>query len=135
MLFCGAVFAKGLGIAEARRAVGVYVVLAWMIVNVILFALMIPSDAEDLNNYVEVALWVSSIAGLSLNKRWGFAFAISVLSITLGTSMRNVFLAYHTETLQLLFAPVNALCIMVHVVVIVYLFRFCFAANSAEKAY
>ena len=126
MLFCGAVFAKGLGMAEVRRAVGVYVVLAWMVVNVILFALMIPGDNADLNNYVEVALWVSSIAGLWLNKRWGFALAISVLGITLGTSMGNVFLAYYTGTLQLLFAPVNALRIIVHAAAIVYLFRFLF---------
>ena len=126
MLLHGAVFAKGLGMAEVRRAVGVYVVLAWMVVNLILFALMIPGDIADLNNYVEVALWVSSIAGLWLNKRWGFALAISVLGITLGTSMGNVFLAYYTGTLQLLFAPVNALRIIVHVAAIVYLFRFLF---------
>ncbi len=113
----------GSGVAEAQRATGVYAVIAWMVVNVVLFALMIPGDAADVNNYVEVALWACSAAGLCLNRRWGAALAITVLGVTLGTSMGNVLLAYYTGTLQLLFAPVNALRIVVNAVAIVYLFR------------
>ncbi len=118
------------GLAAASRAWGVYAVLAWMILNVILFAMMIPSDVADLNNYVEVVLWVCSIAGLLLGKRWGGALAITVLGVTLGTSMGNVLMAYYTGTLGLLFAPVNALRIVVNAVAIVYLFRCVFRGDS-----
>jgi len=97
--------------------------MVWMVLNLVLMALMIPGDAEDVNNYVEVVLWVCSIAGLGVRKRWGAALAIAVLGITLGTSMGNVLMAYYTGTLQLLFAPVNALRIVVNAVAVVYLFR------------
>jgi len=117
------------GLAAASRALGVYAVLAWMILNVILFAMMIPSDAADLNNYIEVVLWVCSIAGLLLGKRWGGALAITVLGVTLGTSMGNVLMAYYTGTLGLLFAPVNALRIVANAVAIAYLFRCVFRGD------
>jgi len=100
-----------------------------MILNVILFAMMIPSDAADLNNYIEVVLWVCSIAGLLLGKRWGGALAITVLGVTLGTSMGNVLMAYYTGTLGLLFAPVNALRIVANAVAIAYLFRCVFRGD------
>jgi len=111
------------GLVAASRALGVYAVLAWMVLNVILFVLMIPGDATDLNNYVEVVLWVCSVAGLWLGRRWGAALAITVLGITLGTSMGNVLIGYYTGTLHLLFAPVNVLRIVVNAVAVVYLFR------------
>jgi uncharacterized membrane protein (DUF2068 family) len=97
--------------------------MLWMVLNLVLMALMIPGDAEDLNNYVEVVLWVSSLVGLWLMKRWGAALAVTTLGVTLGTSMGNVFMAYYLDMLGELFAPVNALRIVVNVVAVVYLFR------------
>jgi hypothetical protein len=110
------VFFLGLAwLSEASRPVGVYAVMLWMVLNLVLMALMIPGDAEDLNNYVEVVLW--------LMKRWGAALAVTTLGVTLGTSMGNVFMAYYLDMLGELFAPVNALRIVVNVVAVVYLFR------------
>ena len=84
---------------------------------------MIPGDPQDLNNYIEVILWLPSFVGLLMMKKWGAALTVSVLGITLGTSMGNVLLAYYTDTMHEPFAPVNALRIVVNAVAIVYLFK------------
>ena len=110
-------------LTTASKPLGVYSVMLWMVLNLVLMVMMIPGDADDLNNYVEVILWVSSLAGLALMKRWDAALTVTALGVTLGTSMGNVFMAYYLGMMGEAFAPVNALRIVVNVVAVVYLFR------------
>ena len=108
---------------SSKRPVWLYFVLVWMVLNLVLLALMIPGDSTDLNNYVEVILWAASIGLLATMRKAGAAFAISVLCITLGTSMFNVFIGYYENLLNEPFVYVNALRIAVNVVVVAYLFK------------
>ena len=94
-----------------------------MIINVLLFIAMIPGDPQDLNNYIEVILWISSIVGLWMMKKWGVALTVAVLGITFGASMGNVLLVYYLSVLHEPFAPINAFCIVVNAAAIVYLFK------------
>jgi len=96
-------------------------------INVFMLIAMVPGDPQDLNNYIEPMLWVPSIASLWFMKKWGAALTIAVLCITLGTSMWNVLLAYYTATMQLAFAPVNALRVVINAIATIYLFRLIFA--------
>jgi hypothetical protein len=60
----------------------------WSIINILLMALLILSgDWQDINNWIEVALWTLSIPALLSGKKWGAAFAIAVLMYTLSTSV------------------------------------------------
>ncbi|TFH23624.1 hypothetical protein E4G67_02885 [Candidatus Bathyarchaeota archaeon] len=45
----------------------------------------LSGDTADLNNWIEIALWITSIAGVLSYRKWGFAFAIFTLSYTLST--------------------------------------------------
>ncbi len=85
--------------SKAERPVGIYLILAWMALNLLLFIIMIPGDSTDINNYIEVILWVASIGWLASMKKAGVAYTVVVLCITLGTSMFNVLLGYYTNTL------------------------------------
>ena len=38
-----------------------YVIVFWMIINITLMLMMLPDDFMDLNNWIELALWSSSI--------------------------------------------------------------------------
>ena len=96
-----------------------------MALNVALFILLIPSDYQDLNNYIELMLWIPSIAGLWLMKKWGAALTIVTLCVTLGTSMGIVIYYPSFEA----YALVNSLRIVVNVVGVVCLFRLVFAGK------
>jgi hypothetical protein len=104
---------------------GVYALLLWMALNVALFLLMIPGDFLDPNNYIELILWVPSIVGLLLMKKWGFALSIATLCITLGTSMGIVVYYSSLEA----YALVNSLRIVVNVMGVAYLFKLVFAGK------
>jgi len=108
---------------EPKRLSVIYLLILWMIINVLLFIAMIPGDPQDLNNYIEVVLWIPSIVGLWMMKKWGAALTVAVLGITLGTSMGNVLLAYYLSMLHEPFAPTNALRIVVNAAAIIYLFK------------
>jgi hypothetical protein len=95
--------------SKTKRPIGICLILVWMALNLLLFIIMIPGDSTDINNYIEVILWVASIGWLATMKKAGGAFAVAVLCITLGTSMFNVLLGYYTNTLGELFVYVNAL--------------------------
>jgi hypothetical protein len=109
--------------SNPKRPAWLYLVLAWMVLNLILMALMIPGDSSDLNNYIEVILWAVSIGLLATIKKAGAAFAISVLCITLGTSMFNVLIGYYQNMLGEAFVSVNALRIVINAAIVVYMFR------------
>jgi len=108
---------------KPEKSLTLYLLVFWMIINVLLFLAMIPGDPQDLNNYIEVILWIPSIVGLLMMKKWGAALTVAVLAITLGTSMGNVLLAYYLSVLHEPFAPINALRIVVNAAAIVYLFK------------
>ncbi len=114
---------------KPERPIPIYLIAVWMVVNIILLLSMIPHDPNDLNNYLEPILWLPSLIGLLLMRKWGAALSIAVLCITLGTSMWNVLLAYYTNTLNLAFAPINALRIAVNAIVTIYLFTLIFAGK------
>ena len=113
--------------AQASRPIGVYVLIVWMALNIVLFALLIPGDAQDLNNYIEIVFWVISAVSLWSMKKSGVALVVAVLCITLGTSMGNVLLAYYTNLMAEPVAYVNALRIVLNAVAAIYLFRLIFA--------
>ena len=61
-----------------------------MILSVIIVTLsLLGGDTAELTNWIEIPLWITSIAGVLTMKEWGFAFAVFTLSYTLGTSMSN----------------------------------------------
>lgn len=107
----------------------IYLLVFWMIINLLLFLTMIPGNPQDLNNYIEVILWIPSIIGLLMMTKWGAALTVSVLGITLGTSMGNVLLAYYTSMLHEAFAPINALRIAINAAAIVYLLKNIFSGK------
>lgn len=68
-----------------------YTFVAWMTINILILALSIlGGDTADLNNWIEIALWIVSIAGVLSMRKWGVAFAIFALSYTLSTSVSNL---------------------------------------------
>jgi hypothetical protein len=112
---------------KPRRTIGIYLLLAWMVGNVAIFLLLIPGDSTDINNYVELVLWVGSAAGLLTMKKAGAALAVAVLCVTLGTSMGIVLLAYYNGLMMEPVAYINALRIVVNAVGAAYLFKLIFA--------
>jgi hypothetical protein len=115
--------------SNRKRPVGIYLIIVWMAINLVLLALMIPGDHSDLNNYIEPILWAASMAGLLTMKKAGAAFATSVLCITLSTSMFNVLIAYYTGNTGEPVAYVNALRIVINAVTVVYMFKSIFAGK------
>lgn len=101
----------------------------WMTINILMLTYMILSHPEEPNSFIEMILWIPSIAGLWLMKKWGAAFAVAVLCITLGISLGNILLAYHSSTMQLTFVPVNALRITLNATASAYLFK-CIFTNK-----
>jgi hypothetical protein len=98
-----------------KRTIASYAIVVWMIFNIILIALaIIDGDVEDLNNWIEIALWVVSITGLLLMRKWGIAFTIFTLSYTLSTSV-GILIYYQIW--------INALRVIVNVPIIIYLFK------------
>ncbi len=100
----------------------VYPIVAWMGLNILLMALLLlGGDIADLNNYIEIALWVGSIVGVLSMRRWGFAFAIFTLSYTLSTSV-GILIYYGIW--------INAVRVIVNLPLIVYLFRVLFEGKT-----
>jgi hypothetical protein len=121
---------------SANRPLGIYLIIVWMVINLAVFALLIPGDATDLNNYIEPILLVLSMVGLLSMKKLGAAFATCALCISLSTSMGIVLLNYYSfptaETSEavntlLTAAGINALRIGLNIVAVVYLFKLIFA--------
>jgi hypothetical protein len=110
-----------------KKPLGVYLIMLWMAINILLLIAMILRHPEELNSFIEVMLWIPSIAGLWLMKKWGAALAVAVLCITLGISMGNLLLVYRSSTMQLTFVPVNTLRIILNAAASAYLFKCIFA--------
>ena len=98
-----------------KRSPIIYAIAAWMAVNILLMAIIIINgDVQDLNNYIEIALWAISIPALLSMKKWGAAFAIFVLIFTLSTSVG--ILIYYQVWL-------NAIRVTINIPAIIYLFK------------
>ena len=97
----------------------IFAIVTWMVINILILALSIlGGDTADLNNYIEITLWIISIAGVLSMRKWGAAFAIFSLSYTLSTSVGNLiyYLAVNPDLWP------NALR-FINVLIIIYLFK------------
>ncbi|MCW4017745.1 MAG: hypothetical protein NWF00_03575 [Candidatus Bathyarchaeota archaeon] len=62
--------------AKPQRTAPIYLIVVWMTLNIVLLLLLLASDYADLNNWIELGLWVSSIAGLLSMHKWGAALTV-----------------------------------------------------------
>ena len=98
-----------------KRSPILFAIAFWMAINVFLMITLIANgDWQDLNNWIEVALWAISIPALLSVKKWGLAFAIYTLIYTLSTSM-GILIYYQVW--------INALRVIINAPIIIYLFR------------
>lgn len=98
-----------------KRSISIYAIAAWMAINILLFiVILLSGDVEDLNNYIEIALWIAAIPSVLSMKKAGLAFATFVLIYTLSTSMG--ILIYYQVWL-------NALRVIINAAATIYLFR------------
>ena len=107
---------------KTQRPPVIYAIAAWMILSIIIVTLsLLSGDTADLNNWIEIALWITSIAGILSMKKWGFAFAVFTLSYTLSTSM-GILIYYGIW--------INAIRVIINIPIIIYLFRRNFSKSS-----
>ena len=52
------------GASKANRNILIYLIVLWMVTNILLMLLLLTIDYKDLKNWIELALWTISIAGL-----------------------------------------------------------------------
>jgi len=100
--------------ARSKREPLTYLIAIWMIINIALMLMLLPADYMDLNNWIELALWIPSLIGLFVMKKWGIALALFTLIYTLSTSVS--ILVYYQVWL-------NALRVIVNLAFIIYLFK------------
>lgn len=99
----------------SKRSIVNYALAAWAVINVILMAMiLLNGDVEDLNNYIEIALWTLSIPAVLSGKKWGIAFAIFTLVYTLSTSV-GIIIYYQVW--------LNAIRVAINLPVTIYLFK------------
>ena len=86
-----------------------------MAINIFLMITLIASgDWQDLNNWIEIAVWAISIPAVLSMKKWDAAFAIFTLIYTLSTSM-GILIYYQVW--------INAIRVIINTPIIIYLFR------------
>ncbi len=101
-----------------KRPFLLYGITVWMGLNIVLMTLAIlDGDVTDLNNWIEIALWVAAIGGLLSTRKWGVAFALVTLSYTLSTSV-GILIYYQVW--------INSIRIIVNIPIIIYLFKMVF---------
>ena len=100
---------------STRRSLPIYLIVIWMILNIFLMiTILLGGDVEDLNNWIEIALWTISIGSLLTMRKWGAAFSIVTLAYTLSTSVGIII--YFGIWL-------NAIRVVINIPIIVYLFK------------
>ena len=98
-----------------KRPAAMFAIAFWLAINIFLMITLIANgDWQDLNNWIEIALWAISIPALLSMKKWGVAFAVFTLIYTLSTSM-GILIYYQIW--------INALRVIINAAIIVYLFR------------
>ena len=104
-----------MGQAETKRPPVIYAIAVWMVFSIVVVTIsLIVGDTADLNNWIEIAIWITSIAGVLSMRKYGVAFAIFTLSYTLSTSM-GIVIYYQIW--------INAIRVVVNIPIIIYLFR------------
>jgi hypothetical protein len=101
-------------ISKPERSAIVYLIVIWMVLNILLFLALLPSDYMDLNNWIELGLWIGSIAGLLSLRKWGVSFALFTMIYTLSTSV-SIIIYYQIW--------LNAARVIINAAVIIYLFN------------
>jgi len=92
-----------------------YALAAWAVINILLMAMILLSgDVEDLNNYIEIALWTLTVPAVLSGKKWGIAFVIFTLVYTLSTSVAIII--YYQVWL-------NAIRVAINLPAAIYLFK------------
>ncbi len=106
--------------AKIKKPLGVYPILVWMAINAffMILELTVLSDYTDLNNSIELILWISSIIGLALFKKWGAALSTFTLSYTMSTSMANI-IYYNLWT-------INGPRVIINAIAVIYMFKLIF---------
>ena len=101
----------------------IYLVIVWAAINALFMVLELTvfGDSADLNNSIELILWIATVAGLVTMRKWGAAIATFTFSYTLSTSMGNVIYYSLWE--------INGPRVLLNAVIIIYLYR----AISANK--
>ncbi len=109
--------------AENKRPLGIYAVLAWMIFNAIFYALELTviNDAADLNNSIMLVLWIISIIGLLSMRKLGVALATSTLIYALSFNTFNI-IYYQIYLL-------NGTSAIINIIGAVYMFKIIFASK------
>jgi hypothetical protein len=96
------------------RSPAIYALLVWMVFNAIFYLaeLTIFKDAADLNNSIMFVLWVLSIMGFALMKKWGAVLAAFTLSYAFAFNVFNV-IYFYLYTLKGTSAIINGVALIV----------------------
>ncbi len=94
----------------------------WMIINAVFMALEVTifNDAADLNNSILLILWIASIAGLVLARKWSFALAAFTLIYAFSFNAFNII--YFSADLPFAALLINAISAVINAVAFIYLF-------------
>ncbi len=107
---------------KTQRSSLLYGIALWMALNIVLMVLIILNgDVEDLNNWIEIALWTSAIPALLSKRKWGIGFAIFTLTYTLSTSV-EILIHYQVW--------LNTIRVAINIPLIIYLFKTLFAGKT-----
>jgi hypothetical protein len=102
---------------------GIYAILVWMLFNTFFYALELTifNDVADLNNSIMLILWVLSIVGLSLMRKWGAALTTFTLIYAFAFNTFNII--YYSIYL------LNGLSAIINAIATVYIFKSIFASR------
>lgn len=98
-----------------KNQLALIAIAAWAVINILLMLLLtLSGDVQDLNNYLEIGLWIAAVPAVLSARKWGVAFAIFVLVYTLSTSM-GIIIYYQVW--------INAIRVAINIPAIIYLFK------------
>jgi hypothetical protein len=112
---------------QAIPGMVLYAIVAWAVLNILLLASSIfGGDSRDLNNYIEIALWIAAIPALLSLRKWGLGFAIFTFTYTLSTSVG--ILIYYLASSPAVWP--NIIRVIANVPLIIYLFKAVFEGKT-----
>ena len=102
---------------KSRIGPATYGIIVWMVINAVFMALELTvfNDAADPNNSILLVLWIVSIAGLFLMKKYGIAIATFALIYAFSFNAFN--LIYFGISIALL----NGISAIINVATAIYL--------------
>ncbi len=104
-----------------KRTSAIIAILAWMTINAVFMALEVTilNDAADLNNSILLILWIASIAGLVLARKWGLTLATFTLIYAFSFNAFNII--YFSADLPFAALLINAVSAVINAVAFIYL--------------